>query len=292
MRSLRTHHRRIDRVVGLKILRADICRSADLVRRFQREVKAAARLSHPNIVIAYDADEVRRRHFLVMEYIMSGCDLARLVTQSGPLTVPEGVECIVQVAAGLLLAPMIVASFTASEEPSNLLVNDAGVRQNPGPGVGGGCSKTFSLPTRPEASSLTVSGQIMGTIDYIARSRPATVAELIRTTDIYSLGVHLVLSADRPSRLSSRFDDGAVAGSQRIASSLATRHASTTVPDCLDEIFQRMLSQQPSQRLDSAPHTLVAALERAGLVPTHSAHELGTRVREAGKTSRRFSSRP
>ena len=131
----------------------------------------------------------------------------------------------------------------------------------------------------------------MGTIDYIARSRPATVAELIRTTDIYSLGVHLVLSADRPSRLSSRFDDGAVAGSQRIASSLATRHA-TRRTGLSGRDFPANAQPAAVQRLDSAPHTLVAALERAGLVPTHSAHELGTRVREAGKTSRRFSSRP
>ena len=49
--------------------------------RFHREVQAAAQLTHPNIVLAFDADEVRRRHFLVMEYV-EGTDLAQLVKRA------------------------------------------------------------------------------------------------------------------------------------------------------------------------------------------------------------------
>ena len=53
---------------------------------FRREVRAAARLDHPNIVAAYDADQAGDLHFLVMEYV-EGTDLARLVASDGPLPV-------------------------------------------------------------------------------------------------------------------------------------------------------------------------------------------------------------
>ena len=74
----KAQHRRMERLVALKVLPAAATKSPESVKRFQREVKAAARLSHPNIVTAYDADEAGGVHFLVMEYV-EGQDLASLV---------------------------------------------------------------------------------------------------------------------------------------------------------------------------------------------------------------------
>ncbi len=51
----KAHHRRMDRVVALKLLPRSAKRSPDLVKRFQQEVRAAAKLSHPNIVTSHDA---------------------------------------------------------------------------------------------------------------------------------------------------------------------------------------------------------------------------------------------
>jgi len=62
----RARHRRMDRVVAIKVLSKKLLDSPDAVARFQREVKAAARLAHPHIVTAYDADEAGGMHFLVM----------------------------------------------------------------------------------------------------------------------------------------------------------------------------------------------------------------------------------
>ena len=71
---LKARHRRMNRIVALKILSPAVTKTPEAMKRFQREVEAAARLHHPNIVTAHDADEVKGTHFLVMEYV-EGTDL-------------------------------------------------------------------------------------------------------------------------------------------------------------------------------------------------------------------------
>jgi serine/threonine protein kinase len=70
------------------------------VLRFQREMRAAARLNHPHIVTTYDAGEQSGRHYLVMEYV-DGCDLSQRLQQQGPLPLAEAVEYVLQAARGL-----------------------------------------------------------------------------------------------------------------------------------------------------------------------------------------------
>ena len=82
-------HRRMDRVVALKTLPAKTSKDPATIARFEREVKAAAKLRHPNIVAADDADEAGGVHFLVMEFVdgqenvigavvaLAGCPQAR-----------------------------------------------------------------------------------------------------------------------------------------------------------------------------------------------------------------------
>ena len=75
---LKAEHRRMERLVALKVLSPQFVKDPGALQRFLREVKAAARLSHPNIVTAYDADDVQGTHFLVMEYVEGpGPGLAR-----------------------------------------------------------------------------------------------------------------------------------------------------------------------------------------------------------------------
>ncbi len=93
-------HRRMRRLVAVKVLPASLTSTPQAIERFQREVCAAARLSHPHIVSAYDADEADGLHFLVMEYI-PGQDLARLVHDQGPLAVKDAVDVVLQAARGL-----------------------------------------------------------------------------------------------------------------------------------------------------------------------------------------------
>ena len=65
----KARHWKLGRVVALKLIRKERLANEAAVRRFQREIRAAAQLTHPNIVHAYDADEVNGTHFFVMEYV-------------------------------------------------------------------------------------------------------------------------------------------------------------------------------------------------------------------------------
>ena len=103
---------KLGRIVAVKIIRKEKLDNLDAVRRFQREIRAAAELEHPNIVRALDADEVGGTHLLVMEHV-EGTDLARLVKEQGPLPVDQAVNCVVQAARAWPM-PMRPAWSTAT----------------------------------------------------------------------------------------------------------------------------------------------------------------------------------
>jgi serine/threonine protein kinase len=93
-------HKLMHRQVALKVIRTDLAAQPQLIQRFQREVQAAARLDHTNIVRAYDAEQAGSCHFLVMEYV-EGTDLGRLLKERGSLSVREACDCVRQAALGL-----------------------------------------------------------------------------------------------------------------------------------------------------------------------------------------------
>jgi serine/threonine protein kinase len=100
---LKARHRTMERIVALKILPPKSVDSPEAVKRFRREVRAAARLSHPNIVMAHDAGEHHGVHFLAMEYV-EGKDLSSVVKERGRLEVRQALDCVLQAAKGLAYA--------------------------------------------------------------------------------------------------------------------------------------------------------------------------------------------
>jgi serine/threonine-protein kinase len=97
----KARHRNLGRIAAIKLIRKERLDNADAVKRFQREVRAAAALNHPNIVRALDADQIGGTHLLVMEYIDGATDLAQLVKKNGPLPVAQACDYIRQTALGL-----------------------------------------------------------------------------------------------------------------------------------------------------------------------------------------------
>jgi hypothetical protein len=91
---------KLEQIVALKLIRKERLANLNAVKRFYREMRAAAKLEHPNIVRAYDADEVDGIHFLVMEFV-EGTDLNKLVKTEGPLDVWQAFDYIRQAALGL-----------------------------------------------------------------------------------------------------------------------------------------------------------------------------------------------
>src|SRR5262249_18619818 len=96
----KARHQKLGRVVALKVIRPEKLGNAELQRRFLREVLAASRLDHPNVVHAFDAGMVGDAAYIAMEFVEGG-DLARRLREQGPLPVAEAVGYVVQALRGL-----------------------------------------------------------------------------------------------------------------------------------------------------------------------------------------------
>ena len=97
-RVFKAVHATMKRVVAIKVILPGILKDNSAVDLFTREVRAAARLNHPNIVTAYDADEVKGVRFLVMEYV-PGPSLHALVRARGRLSIDLACELMRQAAS-------------------------------------------------------------------------------------------------------------------------------------------------------------------------------------------------
>src|SRR4051794_30276067 len=117
----KARHRTTERIVALKVLRRECLENRNLVARFRREIELAARLQHPHIVRAYDADTADGRYFIVLEYV-EGVDLARLVKRHGPLTITQACAYGWQAALGLQHA-FERGLVHRDIKPANLLVS-------------------------------------------------------------------------------------------------------------------------------------------------------------------------
>jgi len=119
-RVYKAKHRTMNRPVAIKVLSSELTRTVDERQAFQAEVRAAGKLAHPNIVTAYDANELNDRFYLVLEFV-DGPNLDALVRQCGPLLVAEACEFIRQTAAGLQHAHE-KGMIHRDIKPTNLLV--------------------------------------------------------------------------------------------------------------------------------------------------------------------------
>src|SRR5262249_7236342 len=117
-------HLLMERLVALKVINHNLLDNRAAVERFRREVKAAAKLTHPNIVTAHDAEQAGDTHFLVMEYV-EGTSLARLTSDQGRWPVARACDYVRQAALGLQHA-YEQGMVHRDIKPHNLMLTAAG----------------------------------------------------------------------------------------------------------------------------------------------------------------------
>src|SRR4051812_25532995 len=96
----RAHDRLLERKVAIKLLHEHYTADAEYVERFRREARAAAKLSHPNIVTVIDRGEADGRQFIVFEYV-DGKNLKQLVQEQGRLPVRTALELAIEIGRAL-----------------------------------------------------------------------------------------------------------------------------------------------------------------------------------------------
>jgi formylglycine-generating enzyme required for sulfatase activity/serine/threonine protein kinase len=251
---LKAEHRRMKRLVAIKIIAPASMKSPEAVRRFYREVEAAARLSHPNIVAAHDAREYHGSHCLVMEYV-EGRDLAAIVKDHGPLPVRQAIECILQAARGLEFAHRR-GVVHRDIKPANLLLDREGTVKI----LDMGLARVAGLGDEPDGERLTQSGQVMGTCDYMAPEQSLDTHKADHRADIYSLGCTLyrLVTGNTPFQGETYARLFMAHLNDPIPSLCAAR---PDVPPQLDAVLQRMMAKQPEDRYQSMTD-VIADLER------------------------------
>jgi serine/threonine-protein kinase len=183
-RVFKAVHQTMNRTVALKLLSPNLVQTPRARELFQREVRAAAKLNHANIVTAYDANQIDDRYFLVMEYV-DGPNLDQLVRGQKPVPVPLACEIMRQAANGLQYAHEM-GMVHRDIKPANLLVQLAGPNQDLTVKI-----LDFGLARLHEPGDENLPGGsrvIMGTPDYLSPEQAVSLDQVDIRSDLYSLG--------------------------------------------------------------------------------------------------------
>lgn len=169
----------LNRIYALKLLAPALAADGPFRERFQREMRIAASLHHPHVVAIHYAGEQDGLLFLAMDYV-HGTDLRELVIKDGALDPVRAVALLSQVASALDAAHS-KGLVHRDVKPANVLIT---VRD----GEEHAYLTDFGLAKRSDTlSGLTVEGNVVGTVDYMAPEQ-VTGERTDARTDIYSLG--------------------------------------------------------------------------------------------------------
>jgi WD40 repeat protein/tRNA A-37 threonylcarbamoyl transferase component Bud32 len=269
----KARHRHMHRVVALKVIRKDRLKSPEAVQRFYQEVQAAAHLSHPNIVLAYDADQAGNTHYLSMEFV-DGHDLARTVKERGPLPVAVACDYVRQAALGLQHAHergMVHRDI----KPHNLLVAAAPPAERGSPRWGVVKILDMGLARLQQGlgdqeHGLTQTGAVIGTPDFLAPEQALNSRAADIRSDLYSLGctLYFLLAGRAPFHADSLTQ---LLLKHQMEEPAPLEQLRPDVPPGVLAIVNALLAKRPEDRIQT-PAELAAALEpfcggEAGAVP-------------------------
>lgn len=239
----KARHEHLEKIVAIKILPKKAMQDAAAVARFRREMKVVGALHHPNIVGAHDAGEALGVHYLVMEYV-AGSDLSSLLKKQGPLPLDRAISYTRQAARGLAFAHA-KGVIHRDIKPANLLVDGEGTLKILDLGLAR--LDDGDLHNAAAREGLTQTGQVMGTVDYMAPEQAFDTHRADAKADVYSLGCSLY-------RLLT--GQNVFGGDTVVQKILAHREqpipslrvARPDVSPRLDALYQRMIAKRPEDR--------------------------------------------
>ena len=165
---------KLNRLVAIKVLKAEFTDDANFVSKFKMEAQAAAGLSHPNIVSIYDVVDEGDIHFIVME-LVEGITLKSYITKKGRLDVKEAIGIAIQVAQGIEAAHE-QHIIHRDIKPQNMLISMDGK------------VKVADFGIARAVSSQTMNSTVVGSVHYISPEQ-ARGGYSDERSDLYSLGI-------------------------------------------------------------------------------------------------------
>ena len=237
----------LERTVAVKILHQQYENDKEFIERFQREAKAAARITHPNIVNVYDVGIAEGRHYIVMEYV-PGRTLKERIKEEGPVPAAEALHIARQI-AGALAQAHINNLVHCDIKPHNILVMpDGNVKV-----------ADFGIARAVTESTMTYNDNIMGSVHYFSPEQ-ARGTIITPKSDVYSLGVVLY-----------EMLTGCIPFDGNTAVSIARKHLEEepqplrslvpNIPPVVEALVTRMMAKDPALRPDS--RLLVQDITRA-----------------------------
>jgi serine/threonine protein kinase len=278
----------LNRIVAVKIIRREHLEKPDAIHRFFREMKAAAQLSHPNIVMALDADQIGDTHFFAMEYV-DGLDLAQLVKQQGPLPVAVACEIIRQAALGLQHA--FERNLVHRDiKPANLLLPRQAITDVRTGTISANLNvKILDMglarlvhPTDEQVLSWqTQEGKVLGTPDYIAPEQALKSSAADIRADLYSLGctLYYMLAGRVP------FPGGNLMEKllkHKMDHPTPLEELRGDVPPGVSAIVRKLMAKKPEERFQTPAELAAALIPYTNAVPV-AAMPVGGEVYGAGE---------
>ncbi|MGH7169564.1 MAG: serine/threonine-protein kinase [Gemmataceae bacterium] len=271
----KARHRRLDKLVALKLLPIGSRHAPDQLTRFLREMKTIGGLDHVNVVEAHDAGEQAGVVYLVMK-LVEGVDLGTLIRQRGPLPVAEACELARQAALGLqylhergLIHRDIKPSNLMRTPDGTLKILDLGLARWRVAAAG--------------AEELTEAGQLMGTPDYLAPEQARSAADADIRADLYGLGATLIYLLTGRAPFAHRQGIYEKLEAHRTEKPPDVRSLRPEAPPALAALLDRLLAKRPEDR-PRTPKEVAAALAEFATT--------GTETIRDGKPIRINSQRP
>jgi serine/threonine-protein kinase len=252
----RATHVMLGKPCVVKVIRPDLVTSPELVRRFLREARAAAGLSHPNIVIVFDLGEAEDGTLYIAMELVQGRSLHDVIRQEGRIAPSRTVHLLRQVASALAQAHR-QHIVHRDLKPQNLMVTRDSEGRETVKLLDFGIAKTFD-----ENTELTATGLTLGTPQYMAPEQVMGGA-IDHRTDLYALGVILYqmligevpfTATSAPALLMKHVND--------VPDPPSRRRPDLHIPAGLEAVALRCLEKEPARRFQSADE-FGAALERA-----------------------------